>query len=146
MSNPLFVPRNGNPLCGSIVQNLIDTAQGTWFLGPKETVDESRHLSLVHENIDTSMGAISVGGTISKTGKVHFTPRQSGTINREFSQVKADGLTYCYQDEGTIQVDKWYIPGRFLFQLVDNTHLKAEYQSGKCTGAEKFGTPLEYER
>ncbi len=148
-----FTPRTIQPLCGQINQNLKDTAQGSWFSrkksnSGKDFTDKSTEtdLSLIHNNIDPTLGRIVVGGTfIINGGIIDFTPAHSGTINREFSEVKADGKVYCYEDKSG-GGSGWGISGKILLQVIDNNHLKIEHQDDTCGTNEKFKSPFNYER
>jgi len=84
-----------------------------------------------------------------------FTPAHSGTTDREFSEITADGKIYCYQgsQEGFSgsNVDKNGNPienrtPKYLLQLIDDTHIKVESQIGACSANEKFSNPVIYER
>lgn len=147
---PKLVPRTIEPICGSIIQNVAGTAQGDWFLGEKGKVDNAGHLSLVHDNYNPAIGAISIGGTLQYPAVINFPPTHFGTTNREFSEVKADGQIYCYQTEG--QADpkdpKRLIPAtnKFLLQLNDAHHLQIERQDGTCGTDEAFQKPYTYQR
>jgi hypothetical protein len=83
-----------------------------------------------------------------------FTPAHSGIINREFSEVNADNKIYCYQSDDNFDGSYLNEDGKtitkegfkYLLQLVDDTHLKAEVQSGVCGIRELFKNPDKFER
>jgi hypothetical protein len=93
---------NGNhptiePVCGTVMQDVANRAQGRWFFDA--TQNEDPHLALVHQNWDPRIGAISIGSSVPGTGPtvLMFAPVQAGRVNLDFSQVSADGNIYCYQ-------------------------------------------------
>lgn len=143
-----FTPRTIVPLCGQVNQDVAGTIQGMWFSGkPKEKNDsvEFRNggLAFIHNNYDGITGEISIGGDLND-GKAtigFFNPVHFGLINREPSEVKADGNIYCYNaGSGDFQ-------GKlFLVQLIDNNHVKAEIQNGTCGSVYSFTKPFNYER
>lgn len=89
--------RTVSPLCGQVMQDVAGTAQGRWFFGSEQHDDP--HLALVHDNVDATLGAFSVGSSIATlaAGVYTFTPLPSGRMNADFSRVTADGAVYCYQ-------------------------------------------------
>ncbi len=137
--------RTAEPRCGEVMQDVAGTAQGNWFVdGPgathdlndPSTLNWSKQLALVHDNVDPAIAVISVGGTVMPAGTQSFTPAHSGTVNREFSEVTNDGSIYCYS-----------LPsGRFLIQLMSPTAMRAEKQSGACSGGYAFVSPTDYAR
>lgn len=91
--------RTIGPVCGEVEQDEPGTAQGKWYR--KATVDqfpEDPHLALVHDNVDSSTAAFSVGTSVSglRPGVYHFSPRESGSVNLDFRLVTPDGMVYCY--------------------------------------------------
>lgn len=95
-------PRTAEPKYGEYMQDLPGTAQGNWFTPgvslaiPFQQPDP--WLALVHEYIDAAQPIFSAGNSIKelRAGVYGFKPETSGKINRDFSQVKADGAVYCY--------------------------------------------------
>jgi len=142
-----FVARNGEPMCGQVDQDITGTIQGMWFSKPTPTDDYNAKfdggLAFLHNNIDVTLGEISVGGDLAggKAGVIFFQPTHRGTFNREPSEIKATGTIYCYDTSG-----QWYPQGMFLVQLEDDHHLKAEIKSGVCGSEETFSNPYSYER
>ncbi len=142
-----FVARNGEPLCGQVDQDLVGTIQGMWFSKKTPEDDDNAKfnggLAFLHNNIDTTLGEISVGGDLAsgKSGVVFFQPTRSGKVNREPSEVKADGVVYCYETSG-----QWSAQGKLIVELMDDHHLKAEIKSGVCGTNETFSRPFYYER
>lgn len=139
----VFTPRTVEPRCGEVIQNIVGTIQGDWFYGkPKSKREnlegEGKALTFIHKNIDPKIGIISIAGTITqKPELMEYAPTHSGTINREPSEVKADGKIYCY---GLRTNDK------VILQLLGDHQLKIEHQSGTCSTNEKFNKPYTYER
>ena len=99
--------------------------------------------AFIHDNFDPTIANLSVGGTIINPGVIQFKPNHTGLINREFSEVKADGDIYCYNSPGT-----WWQKdiGKILVQLVNNETVKVEYQKGTRDSSKKFITPTTYNR
>ena len=126
--------------CGEVFQDKQGTLQGNWFNGtPAQTSNDIRKLlALAHENVDPRIAVISIGGTITQRGEWRFDPTHSGTLNREFSEVTPGDAIYCYQASG--------MPGRILIELISETNLKIEHQSGSCTASVAFAQPFDYQR
>jgi hypothetical protein len=124
--------RTAAPVCGSVMQDKAGTAQGNWFFGDVKDGPQgwSKEVSLAHDNIDPSMGVISVGGTISQPFRLQFLPTHSGTTNREFAEIRPGPELYCYPS----LADGYGIKRgqQLVLQLVDATSLKIEHQSGTC--------------
>lgn len=142
---PELIARKIEPICGQVNQDIPGTIQGMWFAGnpgEKNLEAQGKGLAFLHNNIDPEIAEISIGGTIMDPLNVMFEPKQTGLIDREPSEVKADGQIYCYVTrEGFGKAT-----GKLLVQLVDDHHMKAENQSGNCNGTEAFISPVEYQR
>jgi len=141
--------RTAEPICGEVNQDLAGTAQGNWFTGVATTMHDGwdNHLALVHDNVDPSTAAISIGGVFSEPGVWLFTPGPSGQINRDFSSVKPDGTVYCFEGARNAQPGGRGFDGRLLVQLVSGTELMIERQDASCTTDDlTFNTPLSYRR
>ena len=141
--------RTIEPVCGEVMQDLPGTAQGNWFFGESTRGTESqKQLALVHDHVDPSLAAISVGGTVAENGVWVFTPEETGLINREFSQVGPDGATYCYH--GAVSTDggrgNTPFPGRLLLSMPEEGRLLLERQDGDCGGQWELINPVEYLR
>ncbi|MFH0852819.1 MAG: hypothetical protein V1853_00200 [bacterium] len=134
----VFVQRTTEPVCGNIMQDVSGTAAGDWFKNPitQKNVTDNDALILIHDNVEPAYAKISMGGITSFT----FIPGHSGRTDREFSEVTADGNTYCYEYN---RGEDWK---KVLLQLVDDTHIKTEHQTGRCGADEVFISPLIYER
>ena len=131
--------RTVNPRCGEMMQDVPGTLQGAWFSAADATYgykDEAQ-LGFLHAAIDPSEALISIGGTFTEVGLWRFAAKSSGLINREFSQVTLDGNIYCYDQDQ---------PGRILVELLSETKLQIEHQSGSCSGTFAFRDPTTYNR
>lgn len=89
------------PRCGTVEVDISGTAQGVWFYNLVGQVQgEDPHLALAFDNIETDKQVFSVGNSASSagisSGRYSFVPKSSGKVNRDFSQVSADGSVYCY--------------------------------------------------
>jgi hypothetical protein len=126
--------------CGEPFQDKKGTLQGDWYYGTTQQAngDITRQLALVHENYDPTIGAISVGGTITGQSEWKFTPTHSSSINREFSEITPGTTIYCYQDSR--------MPGRILIQLVSATNINIEEQTSDCSTNIAFNNPYSYQR
>lgn len=146
-SSGRFVARNGAPLCGQVDQDIVGTIQGMWFSKPTPKDDDNVKfnggLAFIHNNIDVNQGEISIGGDLSagRPAVILFKPQHDGTIDREPSEVQADGKIYCYNTN-----KQWLGENKILVRLVDSHHLKAEVQVGHCGAKETFSNPFAYER
>lgn len=139
--------RTIEPRCGTIMQDLPGTLQGNWFTEPGEwgpLEAAGKVMVLIHGNFDPTIGVASVGAVVGTQGRIDFTPRHSGSFNREFSEVTPGATIYCYA--GDIAHDDRSLPGKLLVQLVDATTLLVEYQSGDCGDSETFSNPVTFIR
>ncbi len=142
-------PRTQMPVCGEIMQDKAGTIQGNWFYNnAKDDPDGwTKELAIVHDNNNPDIGVISVGGVITIAGKVLFTPTNAGQLNREPSQVTADGVIYCYETNAASKVGNRGMSGRIVLQLINTTHLKIEGQTGACNTDPSFASAARtYER
>ncbi|MBI3741292.1 MAG: hypothetical protein HY257_05995 [Chloroflexi bacterium] len=104
--------RTSEPLCGTPMQDVAGTAQGNWFVNPKEPNPEDNNLALVYDNIDPTKPVLSVGVSVKglASNTYSFARKSSGAINREFSAIKPDGQVYCFEQ---------LVKGQFASQPVD---------------------------
>lgn len=132
--------RTAEPLCGEVEQDEPGTAQGIWFVaGTTETYPEDPHLALVHDNIDPTQPAFSVGQSLSRAGLPAesrlnpgvyiFAPEAAGQRNREFRDLAVDGQVYCYD---TLQ---YHLGGIVLVQVTSAATLRIERQAAAGCGA-----------
>ena len=101
-----FLPMT-NPTCGRIDDDIQNTAQGYWYnyAWPALT-DQSPHLALVPDNVDSSRLAFSVGSNVpgfsNETGPFRFLPHTvNDQVNQPFQNLSTSTLNqvYCYQFE-----------------------------------------------
>lgn len=148
-----FIPRTIEPKCGKVMQNIAGTAKGDWFGEGRIDTDQSTvniyDLALIENNLNPLFERIVIGGTITdQASLLPFLPQHSGTINRAFEEVTADGKTYCYElrrDELGNQDVRW-VEGKIVLQLVDEQNLLIEWQDGECSGGELLIAPHKYDR
>lgn len=134
-----FLPRTADPVCGQVMWDVAGTAQGNWFRNPikQRNMTDNDALVLIHDNIKPDQAKFSMANITSFT----FTPIHSGNINREFSEVTPDSNVYCYQSDNNGSSS-----AKHLLELVDDTHIKIENQSGMCGTSEVFNNPLIFKR
>lgn len=152
-ANPLkiqlyaLVKRDGEPKCGQAYQDKPDTLQGGWFAHQHPTqakTDWSSHFSLAHHSQESNVGILALA---SEDFMYRFSPRHSGTLNREPSET-TPGVLYCYQHEGDQRMPNGTIAGtgKVLLKLLDGHTMQLEHQSGTCTSNESFSAPHTYYR
>ncbi len=133
--------RTAEPRCGEVAQDKAGTLQGNWysFMGGSGGVGSwAKSLALVHDNLDPSIGIVSIGGLKGLVLRLPFTPHSVGSLNREFSSVTADSTVYCYQvdNPGGRTAGGGALPPQnnhsVLIQLVSATELRIQAQSGVC--------------
>lgn len=142
-------PRTSSPVCGQVMQDVPGTAQGNWFAGPPGSqTDWAKEMALVHDHVDPTLAAISIGGTVMEMGVWLFPPEDQGLINREFAQVRPGGQIYCYQGGVSSEFGQRYpeFPGRLLIRMETPATLTAERQDGPCRGGMAFIDPVAYQR
>ncbi len=134
--------RTQPPLCGQNDYDVPGTAQGNWFSlnTPTPYFNEGPLISLARSNLLPSVGLFSIGSTSNILGlgfsgyTYYFTPMGNGLVNRNFSNVTANGNIYCYGSLGNNWIVRTpYVQGIILLQLVSTNTLRIEYQSsGSC--------------
>lgn len=143
------VKRTAEPRVGTLLQDVKGTAQGNWFIGDKSfmnTDDLSPFLALAHDYIDPAQPIFSMGTSVKglASGLYSFTPTASGTINRDFKDVKSDGQTYCYEKfpagptaggQGLTQPG-----GVIIMAMPSGTQLKVEFKAGTCATVDQTFT------
>lgn len=145
-----LVKRDREPKCGEAYQDKTGTLQGGWFAHKdpnKAKTDWSSHFSLAHHSIESGVGMLAVAGTITDDFIYRFTPRHSGTINREPSETTA-GTLYCYEHEGDPRTPNGVIAGtgKVLLKLTNNHEMQIEHKAGDCGSDEAFTKPVTYYR
>ena len=88
----------------------------------------------MHENDEPEQSVISIGGVFTESGRWLFTEKESGQVNRKFSDVTIDDKIYCYQAEIPTLPQDPLPSGRIIVQLTSDTELKIEHQDGTCSG------------
>ncbi len=124
------------PIGGRLNYDVANTAQGYWYSPVVAgTSPEDSHLSLAPDNVNPNQQVISAGisqpnGYLANPNI--FTPTNSGTTNRNFSQVNANGQIYCYEFTPFSKV--------FLIQMLSSISIKVEYKTGfaSCATAAPF--------
>lgn len=126
------------PLGGSIAVDRDGTVRGYWFKAGQPYPPESSHAALVPDYLTPdSVQVFSLGVSQANVGSrlQAFAPIASGTINRAFETVTADGNIYCYEFNSNLFFGN--AANIILVQLVDTTTLKIEVvpQVTRCTAA-----------
>ncbi|MDE1870931.1 MAG: hypothetical protein KGI06_01695 [Candidatus Micrarchaeota archaeon] len=142
---------NGYPSCGTDMEDIAGTIQGNWYLNGSAATgpaNSSQQMAIVHYYENPAIGVVSIGGVVAQASLNYFTPTSSGYINREPSQVTADGHIYCYyQNNDNTPYGASPLTGYFLVQLVNTNTLKIEYQNGACPQTpSSFSNPTIYVR
>ena len=110
-----------NTTCNLVLQDILGTAQGCWFLqGTTNTYPEDPHLALVRSNIDLDIHVLSTGTSVQglDSDEYEFAPLNTGLVNRKFEDVTPDGNIYGYNVEG--------YQGTIIIKMPDNTTLWIE--------------------
>lgn len=94
--------RTMEPMCGTANWDLPGTAQGVWIAkGEQYVAHENPHLALAYDNIDPSIGVISMGNSGDHKGfswgVYLFRPNNEGRVNRLFKEITADAKVYCFE-------------------------------------------------
>ena len=122
------------------------TLRGVWYQpGSDAVIGWDGQLAFVTDNYDPAIAVIAAGGAFTERGRVEFTPTTSGTTNRVFRDVTADGTLYRYERDGSGRRERVQNPdllsGKILVQLASATELQIERQSGRCDVADAFSAP-----
>jgi hypothetical protein len=135
------VTRTAPPICGSQAQDVAGTAQGNWRRVGLTTYPEDPHLALVHDMLDPTRMAVSMGTSLPPaTPHVSLPLRAfSGQANRDFSEVVPGASAWCWDLDGGV---------RLIVNLPDAGTLRAQAQAGACgAGPWSFaGSPVEFVR
>lgn len=120
------VLRTAEPRCGEVMQDVPGTAQGKWYRAATPTSPEDPHLALVHDNVDPTRAAFSVGTSVPGLGPgvLAFFPTSAGQVGRDFRDV-VPGSIYCWDLTG----------GRAILQLTSATALQLQFDAGASCGA-----------
>jgi len=141
------IAREEAPRCGIVLQDVPGTLQGNWFFGDSNQIwPWDQHLSFVHLNDDPNYKVISAGGVFIDAGFWKFIPTHSGTVNRDFDEVRANGKVYCYDNLKSRISGQNDLSGRIIVELTSGIDLKIEHQPGNCSGSYSFKAPTLYGR
>src|SRR2546429_911441 len=143
------VMRTVEPRCGEVAQDKSGTAQGAWFATQdtqQSMSDWNSHFSLIHHDIDPTLGLIGVGGKISSPMVLLFIPTHSGIVNREPSEITPSSTVYCYFSNSTKYGTSSPATGSTVLQLVDDKTMKIEHQDRSCSSSSTLTTPTTYYR
>lgn len=127
--------RTAAPNCGQVMQDVPGTAQGNWFtesFGDHANWDQE--MALVHGQLDPTLAAISIGGTVMEMGVWLFPPENAGLVNRESSQVKPDGRIYYYQGALSFHSGQETpeFPGILMIRMASEVCISVEGQECTC--------------
>jgi hypothetical protein len=95
--------RSAKPIGGTYMQDIAGTAQGNWFfpgMYHSNSSDLSPSLGLATDYVEPAQPIMAVGSSVKGMGMglYSFGVAGKGSINRAFSDVRADGTTYCYEN------------------------------------------------
>ncbi|MFC1656515.1 hypothetical protein ACFL14_00920 [Patescibacteria group bacterium] len=128
--------RTIEPVCGTNAQDKVGTAQGIWFVkDTKEVGSEDLHMALVHDNINPSRAAFSIGNSIKglEGELAYYIPVDSGLINRDFGDVKSDGNVYCYEPWDRFNMNN-PLPFTIILELTADDKLRIEKRNQTTCG------------
>lgn len=136
--------RAADPIGGTYMQDMPGTAQGNWFVPGKNhrnSTDLSPMLGLAHDYVDPAQPIMAIGNSVKgvNMGLYSFNVATEGSTNRDFSEVKADGTTYCYdsfvqgQSAGGMPLGR--PSGILLLAMPSDTTLKVEAVAGSSCDA-----------
>jgi hypothetical protein len=142
--------RTAEPIGGTYMQDIPGTAQGNWFFPGRyhsNSADLSFSLGLASDYVDPGQPIMAVGQSVSglSMGVYSFNVAPQGVTNRAFRDVRADGVSYCYdnflqgQSAGGMPLGR--PNGIVLLSMVNDTTLKMELiPGGSCAGASRVVT------
>lgn len=120
--------RSGSPRCGELNQDINNSARGNWVKSGASVAlgQEANTLALIDDPFDTSQPMFSIGdiGSVLDRRTLSFLTSDSGTINRAFRDIRADGRIYCFDLSGE----------PILLQLIDANNLRFEAVVGMACG------------
>jgi hypothetical protein len=141
--------RTAVPIGGTYMQDVPGTARGNWFSPGKyhrNTTDLSPSLGLATDFVDPAQPVIAIGSSVPgmTMGLYAFTPRSTGTINRDFADVRADGSIHCYEaflgDRTPGEMPLTRPSGVLLLAMTGDTTLKVEHVPGATCPADSART------
>lgn len=131
--------RTAEPIGGTYMQDIPGTAQGNWFPPGtylRDMPDVGPLLALAHDYVDPTKPLFGIGTSIKgvNPGLYSFQIETQGLINRDFSEVRADGKTYCYenflQGRAAGGMPLGNLSGILLLSMPRDTTLKIELATG----------------
>ena len=131
--------RTAEPIGGTYMQDIPGTAQGNWFPPGtylRDMPDVSPLLALAHDYVDPTIPLFGIGTSIQgvNPGLYSFQIEPQGLINRDFSEVRPDGRTYCFENflqgrtAGGMPLGN--LSGILLLTMPSDTTLKIELATG----------------
>ena len=131
------IKRTAPPICGEYNLDIPGTAMGNWIKQGSTKTPEDNNIALVKDNITPSIQVFSAGLTLPNlnSGTYYFNPTSMGLINRNFSEVKPDGITYCYTLDllGFVNSGNSIPNTSILIKMENSTTLIAEKRNCNCT-------------
>jgi hypothetical protein len=151
------VRRTADPKAGTVMQDIAGTSQGNWFSGGANfmnTTDLGPFLGLLHDFVDPEVPIISMGTSVRgvSLGLYAFVPRSTGTVNRDFRDVRPDGQAYCYEQfvvgRTRSGLNLAAVNGVLVMTMPTPMSLRVELQSGPtCASARLPGaTAFTFDR
>ncbi|OGI62381.1 MAG: hypothetical protein A2W18_10605 [Candidatus Muproteobacteria bacterium RBG_16_60_9] len=137
--------RTAEPIGGTYMQDIAGTAQGNWFFPGvyhSNSTDLAPSLSLASDYVDPAQPLMAIGTSIvgMSAGLYSFNVATTGSINRAFRDITADGTTYCYdhfltgQTTGGMPLSQ--SSGILLLSMPSDTTLKVErIAAASCAAA-----------
>lgn len=146
-----LIPEEAEGNCGTVSYDIDGTLQGNWFLEGVPWAQDDAAVFFGYDNVDPSQAIVSVGGRITKPGKMEFAAQEDGLTNRRFDDVTAGGQVYCYQRDGTGRTESFSEPGNLieghiLVMLSSASDVQVEHQGGNCPSVRLLDTPTTYNR
>ncbi len=139
-----FQLRSAYPRCGTIAQDINGTAQGDWANPTRanSTYPDAGVFALMHDAVIPSTLTFSLGGSaipgLYTDTWLTFKTATSGYVNRDFSNVTANGHVYCY-DNLQNEYGNSNPSGIIIMQLINSSTLRIEYQNnGYCSSSNSF--------
>jgi hypothetical protein len=131
-----YLHRTTPPLEGQVCYDIKGTVQGLWFLPGKDVYPEDPHLALILNYYYPQKNVFSVGTSVPGLPVLayEFYPEESGTHNRSFDKITADGNIYSFSDFYNIwdePITDYTFPTEnvILIQLTDLETLRIEKQT-----------------
>lgn len=139
--------------CGEVVQDIPGTAMGAWVTpDTREIHHDPPHIALVHDNIEPQYLVFSLGDSTSNiglnAGKYVYLPKEEGTVNRHFKDLKPDGQVFCFDTEEVLYSQGNKLPTAILVTLADAERLMiGKHSSISCgSGPWKLDNFVEFIR